>query len=288
MAAGARDEGHEDVTLRSVGLPRGDARTGEHVAAHPGIVARLRADHGAEMHEEMVLQVAAQRRRIGDDCDAAFGKVRGRPDAGLHQESRRVDGAGGDDRLARADRLHRAVGAADEGADRPPALEQDSRNLRLREDSQVRSSAHRGREIGAGGGDSAGVGYARGDREDAVHVGRVEIGEEAELKPSARRRERPGEAGPSLRRHAADRNRTVAPVLWRVDVAVGLELAEIGKHVVPGPARSSARRPAVIVGGEAAERPHAHHRRAAAHQPRLRIGAAAGAARATACSPGQK
>jgi hypothetical protein len=58
----------------------------------------------------------------GDDVDRAGREVAGVADAGAPVERRRMDAAGRDDDLASAEERHRAVLAADMGADDPPAL----------------------------------------------------------------------------------------------------------------------------------------------------------------------
>ncbi len=52
-----------------------------------------------DIHFQMVLQVLAHARTVGDHGDAVFGEVAGGADAGEHQEFRRVDRGGGEDDL---------------------------------------------------------------------------------------------------------------------------------------------------------------------------------------------
>ena len=58
----------------------------------------LRAKH--DQHGEMILQVLADR-QVDDGLDTVLAQMRGRTDAGEHQQLRRVEGAAGDDHLAR-------------------------------------------------------------------------------------------------------------------------------------------------------------------------------------------
>ena len=51
------------------------------------------------MHRQMVLQILADR-QIDDRLDAHLAQMRGRADAGQHQQLRRVEGAAGEDHLA--------------------------------------------------------------------------------------------------------------------------------------------------------------------------------------------
>ena len=61
------------------------------------------------------------------------------------------------------------------------------------------------------------------------------------------------------------------PCMLAAEVLVGLELAEERQHVVPAPAGGAKLLPFGVVVGRAAERHHAHHRGAAAHDAALRI-----------------
>ena len=71
-------------------------------------------------------------------------------------------------------------------------------------------------------------------------------------------------------RRAPDRDRPVAAVQIAGEIEVRFELAKERQHAVPAPAGGAQRLPFVVVVGRSAQRHHAHHGGAAAHDARLR------------------
>ena len=72
---------------------------------------------------QMVLQVAADARRVADHGDAVLGQPLARPDAGKLQDLRRADGARRQDDLALGARLDEPAALAEPDADGAPAFD---------------------------------------------------------------------------------------------------------------------------------------------------------------------
>ena len=87
---------------------------------------------------EMVLQVAADTRQVGHHRHGQRAELVGRPDAGQHQQLRRVDGAAAEDDLAGGPRLADLAALAILDADRAVLLEQHPPRQRACLDGEVR------------------------------------------------------------------------------------------------------------------------------------------------------
>ena len=57
-------------------------------------------EFGDDIDIHVIVQVLADAGQVVDHLDAVFAEMRGRADAGQHQQFGRADGAGGDDHLA--------------------------------------------------------------------------------------------------------------------------------------------------------------------------------------------
>ena len=77
---------------------------------------------------EVVLQVAADLGQIGCDCNAVRPQMVGRPDAGQHQELRRVHRPAREDDLACRDELLSPAGARNPNSDATAPVELQARH----------------------------------------------------------------------------------------------------------------------------------------------------------------
>ena len=132
---------------------------------------------------EVVLQVGADARAVGDDLDAVLAKLLRRPDAGEHQKLRRVDRRrGDDDLLARAHRLD-AAPAAELNADRAAAVEEDPLGARAGSERHVRALQRRA-EIGVRGRPAPALPHRHLHRPKALLLRAVVVGGEASSRPA--------------------------------------------------------------------------------------------------------
>ncbi len=117
-------------------------------AAIAAVIADRFADPSDDVDVEMVLQIAADARQIGDDGQAESAQIVGRADPRQKQELWRVDRAGGDNdfTLGSGDRRRVADGVFD--ADRAIFLEDDAQRQSAGHDRQI-GPPHRRPQIGA-------------------------------------------------------------------------------------------------------------------------------------------
>ena len=86
VAAGAGDEAHEEVARRGALLAGGEPRAADGVGAQGRRLPHSWPDHGAEMQEEVVLQIAAELVLLVQHGDAGrLERVSG-TDARSHQQ----------------------------------------------------------------------------------------------------------------------------------------------------------------------------------------------------------
>ena len=192
------------------------------------------------------------------------------PDAVAHQHRRRMDAAEADDDLL-AGKLLRLPGDLGRHADGFLAVEFDARRGRARNDRQIRPRAHARVEIA----DRRGRALVRpvADRHHRIAVAeiRVHVHDGRKLPLGREAFQHLRQRRPLLLGHAAHRHRPVVAVQLAAVVEILFELLEERQHVVPAPAFRAERFPFGVVVGRAAQRHHAHHRRAAAHDAALRI-----------------
>ncbi len=160
----------------------------------------------------------------------------------------------------------------DLNADGAPAVHHQTIDLHTRADGKVRTPARRGVEIAhRGRAARLAIGGQR-HREPAIREHRVLVADIAIPRRRQRLHRRAGEAGPFLRHHPADGDRTGRAVQRAVIIHIGLELAEIRQHPLPVPAIRAQRRPFIVIRGQAAVADLAVHAGAAADHARLDIG----------------
>lgn len=171
IADGTDDEVHLDVRSFQIGTRLqecaafgkvGGQGTGSRVPVLPDVAQRLdRAAYRyaeriqavrlvAENEVRVILQVLSHAREIGDDLDSVTSEFVLRPDAGQHQQLRRLKRAGGKDHLLlRPDRLD-IPATRDFDANGPLAVEHDAPDLRARLHRQVAARLHVRKKIRTG------------------------------------------------------------------------------------------------------------------------------------------
>ena len=162
------------------------------------------------------------------------------------------------------------------------AIEQNLGNRRPGHDRQVLARPHIGAEIAHGRRGTPRRRVAHRQRAVAVAEISVHVCDMRHLPLARVAIDGACQRRPLLRRRAADGNGAAVAVQLAVEIAVALEFAEIRQDVVPAPARGALFRPAIVVGGHAAQRHHAHDTRAAAHNASLVEG---GFRRIVPCAP---
>src|SRR5690606_24586464 len=176
---------------------------------------------------EMVLQVLSDAGPVGDDLDAVLGKMLCRPDAGKHQELRRIDGGGGDDDFT--PRFNDLNLSASFDLDAGRALILDDHTPRETIDEIHIPALQGGAQIGIGGGPAA----AHMDRllhgAEAFLLGAVIVVRDLEACLPARIGESGVERVEPLA--ALDMQRTVRAAPAGLAAMGGLHALEIGKHV---------------------------------------------------------
>ena len=90
---------------------------------------------------QVVLQVGADARHVGDHVDAERLQQRGRSEPGQLQELRRVERAAGEDDLAAGVRDARRIAVPVFDADRAPSCEQDAARQRVGHDGEIGPAA---------------------------------------------------------------------------------------------------------------------------------------------------
>ena len=214
-------------------------------------------DAGVALHERgerdrgVIHQALADAEQGAAHGDAEVAQVAGGADAGAHQVGGRVDGAGREDHLVRAEFPFLAVDPRLD-ADALQAIEQQFGDLRLAGDRQVLAPAHVTAEITDRRGDALflGVRNRAGEvavLEVAVLVGKIRIAGAVEGFLERGRMD-----GPLFLGDAADEDRPFLAVPFVLDVEVGLELPEIREHALPVPSLGATRGPFVVVGRRAA------------------------------------
>jgi hypothetical protein len=197
-------------------------------------------------------------------------EVPDRPDAVAQQDGGRVDGAGGEDHLPAAELPLLAVHQR-RHADAAPALEEQAADLGVGGDGQIRPRPHLRVQVAGGGGDALRPVDRDGDGEVAVLEAPVLVRQVLETGEPERLGRGAAVPGPALRRDAGDGDAAVLAVPRVVHVEVALDLAEVGQHGAPVPARGAARLPLVVVGRRAPVRHLPVDRGAAAQHPRLLV-----------------
>ena len=180
----------DQIGLRAARQPRRQAEAGELQAARRLGLARLgtqmRAD---EQHRDG--SADSVRRRAGPRAPRLPTRLQmlRRPDAGAHQQRRRLDAAAAQDDFAGAEFARRARhrGLHADGA---PAVEDDLRGDRARQDRQVLAPARRGIEIADRRRGAALRRIAHRQRAIAVAEIAVHVGDEGKLALVARMRGR--------------------------------------------------------------------------------------------------
>ncbi len=234
-----------------------------------------------EPQQQVVLEVLADARQVGDHRDAVLAQERGGPEAGQLQELRRLDRARAQQHLARC--AHRGLRAVTPIADahRAPPLELDAGRAGTGLDRQVGPPA-RGLEI-------------RGRRRAAQAVARRQLEVAGAVLPravevvGARNAELAGGGDQGLDERVppgdvGDRERPVAAVVLARAAGVRLRLDEVAQGLARVPAVGAERLPAVEIlrlpadldqpvdRARAAERAAARRVDLAAVQVRLRLG----------------
>jgi hypothetical protein len=149
------------------------------------------------------------------------------------------------------------------------AVEQNGVDARMRHDRKILALPYCGREVAMRAGGAHAAILTERDWEEPLVTVPVEVRNRGIAARDCRTLNGVRKVRPVLAWNAPDRHRPVDAMRVAADVEIGFEPAEIGQHVVPGPAFGAARRPAVVVAGHAAQRPHAHEAGAAAHHPPL-------------------
>ena len=193
-----------------------------------------------------------------------------RPDARTHQHGGRVDAAERHDDLA-ATKLDVRAGNVCLHADRPVAIEQQLRHERPIGDGQIAARAHRRIEIADRRGRPLVRPVAHRHRAIAVAEVAVHVGDEGNLPLLRIVMHRARQRRPIRDRRTPDRDQPVAAVqIAAGEIEVLFEFAKERQHIVPAPAGGAQRLPFVVVVGRSAQRHHAHHGGAAAHDAPLR------------------
>ena len=122
----------------------------------------------------MVLQALPDARQMVHDRHAELADMLLRPDAGQHQQLRRVDGAAAQDDFARGGRGADLAVAPEPHADGAPAFEQDLLGQRPGDDAQI-GALHRRAQIADGGRAAPAIARRRLVVADAVLARAVEI-----------------------------------------------------------------------------------------------------------------
>ena len=216
----------------------------------------------------MVLQVLPDPRQVGHHRDSVALQMVGRPDAGQHQQLRRVDGAAGQDHLTAGHGGAEVASLAVLDAGGAAALEQHPRRHGAGLDRQI-GPLHRRTQEGARRAPAHALmdGHVHPPEAfllEAVHVlGGGIAGLDAGLDEGVEQRI-VGLAG-------GDVQRPVAAAIFIRTLGPGLRLAKIGQYIGIGPMRQ--RRvlgPAVVVVGVAPDVDHGVQRRRAAQHPAAR------------------
>jgi len=263
-----RDHGH--VARRRILDVRRVPQVDQQVAPHVVRQSRIGSDEGRNADGRMVHQVLADAGEVVPDFDSHVLEVPRGADAVAHQHSGRMDGATGENDLARPERLLLALVLGNH-ADAAQPFEDQRFYLGFRLDPQVLTQAHTWVEIADRGGDPPVVGVRDGDGEMpvlpfAVHVGMIGI---AGLLEGLRRSM--GVGSPEVRKDAADRDPALVTMVRTFEIHVAFELAEEGQAFLPAPALGAHRLPLVVIVGRATVGELPVDRRAAAQHPRLLV-----------------
>ncbi len=202
----------------------------------------------------MIEEIRAHPGEVVNDVDADLVEDGSRPDARELQKLRRTDGAGAEDDLTacECDVLARGVTSSRTVGNpgRAAVLDEDARDEGAGDHREVGTSAGRA-EVTVVHAEPAAAPLRHGDEADTVRLPVVEVGRERDADRLCCVRERLGEHV-SIR-DVGERKARPTPGEQRLDV-------------LPRPARTSGRRPAVVVRPVAAEHHHrVHGRRPAEH-----------------------
>jgi len=220
----------------------------------------------------VVVQVPADAGQVVHDAQAQRRQLAARPDSRQQQDLRRQQRAGGHQHLVpRADLLEPA-GTPELHAAGAPAFEQHAGGVRAGEHGEV-AAAPVGRQVGPGRAEALAVPVRDLVRADAFLLRAVEV----VVEDMARRAARVVEGLQQLVGAAQVRHveRAGAPVELAAQALVVLGAAEVGQHVVVGPARVALGRPVVVVGTVAADVDHRVDRARAAQHLAARLPAGA-------------
>ncbi len=157
---------------------------------------------------EVILEVGADARHVGDDRDAERLEVRRPPDARQLQQLRRVDRAAGEDDLAALDPLRPPTLPLDVDGDGAPAVEHDLGDERPRPDGQV-APAPDGLQVRLRGAQPAAVVDRPVERREALLAVTVDVLGQLVAGLLAGREERPEQR--ARRRSALQDERAVMP-----------------------------------------------------------------------------
>ena len=221
---------------------------------------RLGVGQVADRDMHMVLQVLPDR-QVSARLDAVGLQLGGDPDAGEHQQLRRVVGARREDHLAVGEYLRELVSPLVLDSDRAVAVEQDPGAQRVGDHLEVRAG-HGGMQVGHRGAAPHPAALGQLVVADPVLLRPVEV--VVGLMPGLLRRldigVHQGVPGPAV----ADGQRAAGAVQVARAALVVLGPQEVGQHVRPAPSGRAARRPLVVVGTVPADVDHRVHRRRAA------------------------
>ena len=190
------------------------------------------------------------------------------PHARTHQQRGRLQRARTDDHLARAD-VECFPRTAYSDADGTPAVEQYPLGLRLRHDREIGPAPYICGQVAPCSTHAAGVRMAISDARVAVRKHAILILPIGPTVPLDRRDDAADEARPGVLAQTLQANRTVRTVHRTIEIAVGLQLPEIGQYAFPVPPARAQRGPSLIVRRQATVGRHAVDRRCSAYDAAL-------------------
>ena len=210
-----------------------------------GLVQRL---HAVDLEDrallQMVLQVAADARRVADHGDAVLGQPVARPDAGELQDLRRADGACRQDDLALGARLDEPAALAEPDADGAPAFDDHLLDQHAGLQAQVGPAEH-GLQEGARRGPANAALLVDVEVADAGVVAGVEVGRlgDAHLDRGLGH----GVQHVPLHARLLDPPFAAGAMMLGIAEEMIVEPLEDGPHIVPAPAGQAELAPVIVV-----------------------------------------
>jgi hypothetical protein len=238
------------------------APTPPRVSSHSSPVRSLHRD------VEMVLQVRADRRTVGNDVDPERAQMIRRTDARQHQEFRGFERAAGQHHRAFGPRALALAAMNELHAGRALALECDALGQRTGHDCQIRPLPRRV-NVGARGAHAFAVRRRPLHHEGTVETAPVDVRRHAE--PRLFQRREIGAVQRMVGGGPGDTQRAVIATPGIVRATAVFHALEVRQAMREGPVLQPLRRPAVIVEPVAAQIDHAVDRGRAAEHASARI-----------------